>query len=126
MLTFKQFILEIYDCGGHQDEEGFVKNTEILSDPIKIPLTKLKTSEDMQLYKKPSSNINIKKLTKHIKSGGELPPILVRKTKNLYQVIDGHHRMLAHKNANMKTINAKVVDDENIHKRLLNKLNKQR
>ena len=34
--------------------------------------------------------------------------------------------MLAHKNANMKTINAKVVDDENIHKRLLNKLNKQR
>jgi predicted chitinase len=46
--------------------------------------------------------------------GKELPPILVRKYKDGYQVLDGHHRFHAYKKAGLKTILAKLVPDEDI------------
>jgi ParB-like chromosome segregation protein Spo0J len=44
----------------------------------------------------------------------ELPPILVRKYKDGYQVLDGHHRFHAYKAAGAKTIPGKIVPDSDI------------
>lgn len=44
----------------------------------------------------------------------DAPPIMVRKYKNWFQVVDGHHRFHAHKLARSKTINAKVIPQEDI------------
>src|SRR6056300_737685 len=45
-----------------------------------------------------------------MKSGDAIPPVVVRKTAQGYQVLDGHHRMFAAKKAGLDTLDAVVVD----------------
>lgn len=63
---------------------------------------------------KPGATERIAKMVKAIKAGKTLPPILVRRYKNGYQVLDGHHRFKAYRITNTDQIPARVVAPENI------------
>ena len=52
-------------------------------------------------------------VTQRITSIGQ-PPILARKYKNGYQVIDGHHRFWGQRKAGANFINAKIVPPQDI------------
>lgn len=81
-----------------------------------IPLDKLVGFEPDEKMQDTKSAANMSKMVDLLKTGKgkELPPILVRKYKNGYQVLDGHHRFHAYKKAGLKTIPAKLVPDEDI------------
>ncbi len=81
-----------------------------------IPLNKLVGFEPDDKMQDPKSAANMSKMVELLKAGKgkDLPPILVRKYKDGYQVLDGHHRFHAYKKAGMKTIPGKVVPDEDI------------
>lgn len=65
----------------------------------------------------PASKANVEKIVAGLKQGDKLPPLLVRKYKNGYQVLDGHHRFLAYKLLGTKSIPAQVVPDEDIEEK---------
>jgi predicted chitinase/uncharacterized ParB-like nuclease family protein len=81
-----------------------------------IPLDKLVGFEPDEKMQDTKSAANMSKMVDLLKTGKgkELPPILVRKYKDGYQVLDGHHRFHAYKKAGLKTIPAKLVPDEDI------------
>jgi ParB-like nuclease domain len=83
---------------------------------IRIPLSKLVGFEPDEKMASTKSMMTWKKMVKLIKAGkgNELPPILVRKYKDGYQVLDGHHRYHAYKAAGAKTIPAKVIPADEI------------
>lgn len=85
--------------------------------PVKsIPLDKLVGFEPDDKMKAANSASNMGKMVDLIKSGKgmNLPPILVRKYKGGYQVLDGHHRFHAYKAAGAKTIPGKIIPDSDI------------
>lgn len=63
---------------------------------------------------KPGATERIVKMVKAIKAGKKLPPIVVRKYKDGYQVLDGHHRFKAYRISNVDQIPARIVDPKNI------------
>lgn len=65
----------------------------------------------------PASKANVEKIVAGLKQGAKLPPLLVRKYKNGYQVLDGHHRFWAYKLLGTKSIPAQVVPDEDIEEK---------
>ena len=81
-----------------------------------IPLVQLVGFEPDEKMKDPKSSANMRKMVDLIKSGKaqDLPPILVRKYKNGFQVLDGHHRFHAYKAAGAKTIPGKIIPDSDI------------
>jgi predicted nucleotidyltransferase len=60
------------------------------------------------------SRANVEKIVAGLKKGDKLPPLLVRKYKDGYQVLDGHHRFWAYKLLGIKSIPAQVVPDSDI------------
>jgi predicted nucleotidyltransferase len=60
------------------------------------------------------SRANVEKIVAGLKKGDKLPPLLVRKYKDGYQVLDGHHRFWAYKLLGVKSIPAQVVPDSDI------------
>ncbi len=62
----------------------------------------------------PKSKANVEKIVAGLKQGDKLPPLLVRKYKNGYQVLDGHHRFWAYKLLSIKSIPVRIVPDEDI------------
>lgn len=65
-----------------------------------------------------------KSLVKEIKKRGFLQPILVRKLRDKYQIIDGEHRWKAGKEAGLKEIPAVIVDvDDKVAKILTLNMN---
>ncbi len=62
----------------------------------------------------PKSKANVEKIVAGLKQGDKLPPLLVRKYKNGYQVLDGHHRFWAYKLLGIKSIPAQIVPAEDI------------
>ena len=70
--------------------------------------------EEFGKMKLPKSAANVKKIIAGIKRGDELPPLLVRRYKNGYQVLDGHHRYEAYKQMGVKQIPVRIVDPKNI------------
>jgi hypothetical protein len=62
----------------------------------------------------PKSQANVKKIVAGLKKGDKLPPLLVRKYKNGYQVLDGHHRFWAYKLSGTKSIPVRIVADKDI------------
>jgi hypothetical protein len=62
----------------------------------------------------PASKANVEKIVAGLKQGSKLPPLLVRKYKNGYQVLDGHHRFWAYKLLGVKSIPAQIVPSEDI------------
>jgi Zn-dependent peptidase ImmA (M78 family) len=83
---------------------------------IKIPLSKLYRNEPADKMKSEKSKKNIETLSNLYKKGKKVDPILVRKTGERYQILDGHHRYTAAKLAKLDNINAIVIPEENITK----------
>ena len=88
-----------------------------------IPLDQLTLNEPAEKMKQPESRATLKQLIKSIKNGEEIPPIIVRKVNNKYQILDGHHRYFAYKALGKDNIKAVIVDpkDVEILKENLNK-----
>ena len=79
-----------------------------------IPSTSLDGFEPDSKMKDPRSAANVEKIIKGIKSGDNIPPILVRKLNSGYQVIDGHHRFWAQKKIGIHDISVKIVPSKYI------------
>lgn len=80
----------------------------------KLPVDLIDVYEPEDKMKSLSSRMNVSRLIKSIKAGEKLPPILVRKSGKRYQVLDGHHRLYAHKKLDLKTILCRIVPERDI------------
>jgi hypothetical protein len=81
---------------------------------VNISAAKLVGFEPDEKMSQPKSKANVKKIVAGLKKGDKLPPILVRKYKDGYQVVDGHHRFWAYKLLGIKSIPSQIVPDEDI------------
>jgi GNAT superfamily N-acetyltransferase len=95
--------------GAEIDDAGF-DNLPI----INISANQLVGFEPDSKMNQPKSRANVEKIVAGLKQGAKLPPILVRKYKNGYQVLDGHHRFWAYKLLGVKSIPSRIVPDEDI------------
>jgi hypothetical protein len=81
---------------------------------VNIPANKLVGFEPDSKMNQTKSQANVKKIVAGLKKGDKLPPLLVRKYKNGYQVLDGHHRFWAYKLSGTKSIPVRIVADKDI------------
>jgi hypothetical protein len=81
---------------------------------VNIPTNRLVGFEPDSKMQQPKAMANVKNILAGLEQGDNIPPILVRKYKNGYQVLDGHHRFWAYKVAKKDTIPARVVDPKDI------------
>ena len=81
---------------------------------INIPTDQLVGFEPDTKMNRPESKANVRKILAGLKSGDSLPPVLVRKYKNGYQVLDGHHRFWAYKLLGIKRIPSRIVPARDI------------
>ena len=81
---------------------------------VDIPTNRLVGFEPDSKMQEPKAKRNVKKILAGLKSDSDIPPILVRKYKGGYQVLDGHHRFWAYKVAKKDTIPARVIDPKDI------------
>ena len=125
MLSFKQFIGEavgatlVHKIDGDEQEIGanFHDYNHKRQDKVRrIPMSMITSryEGDDKAEKSPDnkeSRGHIDQMSTHLRRGGSLPPILVRRHPSTsgYQVIDGHHRYFAHKEAGKKYINVSVL-----------------
>jgi hypothetical protein len=79
-----------------------------------IPVSKITIFEPDTKFQDPDNAINLKNIVKAIKAGKELPPILVRRQGLGFQVLDGHHRFMAHRLLGKKEIPARIVSKFNV------------
>jgi len=92
-----------------------VDDTNLKNLPVDdIPINQLVGYEPDSKMNREDAKVNVKKILSSLMKGEEVPPILVRKWKNGYQVLDGHHRFYAYKLLKKKTIPAQIVPDEDI------------
>ena len=95
--------------GAEVDDTGF-DNLPI----VNISANQLVGFEPDDKMNQPKSKANVEKIVAGLKQGAKLPPLLVRKYKNGYQVLDGHHRFWAYKLLGVKSIPSRIVPDEDI------------
>jgi ParB-like chromosome segregation protein Spo0J len=81
---------------------------------INIPANQLVGFEPDDKMTQPKSKANVEKIVAGLKKGVKLPPLLVRKYKDGYQVLDGHHRFWAYKLVGVKSIPAQLVPAKDI------------
>jgi len=81
---------------------------------VNIPANKLVGFEPDSKMNQTKSQANVEKIVAGLKKGDKLPPLLVRKYKNGYQVLDGHHRFWAYKLSGTKSIPVRIVADKDI------------
>ena len=81
---------------------------------VNIPANQLVGFEPDDKMNQPKSKANVKKIVAGLKQGDKLPPLLVRKYKDGYQVLDGHHRFWAYKLLGVKSIPAQIVPAKDI------------
>jgi hypothetical protein len=81
---------------------------------VNIPVNKLVGFEPDSKMHQPKSQANVEKIVAGLKKGDRLPPILVRKYRDGYQVLDGHHRFWAYKSLGIKSIPSRIVPDSDI------------
>jgi len=84
---------------------------------VNIPANRLVGFEPDDKMNQPKSKANVEKIVAGLKQGAKLPPLLVRKYKNGYQVLDGHHRFWAYKLLGVKSIPAQIVPDSDIEEK---------
>jgi len=84
---------------------------------VNIPANQLVGFEPDDKMNRPASRANVEKIVAGLKQGAKLPPLLVRKYKNGYQVLDGHHRFWAYKMMGVKSISAQIVPDDDIEEK---------
>lgn len=125
MIPFKQFFYETVSATlfHKQSDDGYEIGASINDvNPRRagairrIPISMITSRHegDDKAEKTPDnheSRANIDQMVTHLRRGGKLPPVLVRRHPKTggYQVIDGHHRFFAHKEAGMKHINVTVI-----------------
>jgi GNAT superfamily N-acetyltransferase len=81
---------------------------------VNISADRLVGFEPDSKMQQPKSRVNVEKIVAGLKKGDKLPPLLVRKYKNGYQVLDGHHRFWAYKLSGTKSIPVRIVADKDI------------
>jgi hypothetical protein len=81
---------------------------------VNISADRLVGFEPDSKMNQPKSQANVEKIVAGLKKGDNLPPLLVRKYKNGYQVLDGHHRFWAYKLSGTKSIPVQIVADKDI------------
>ncbi len=81
---------------------------------VNISASELVGFEPDDKMNQPKSKANVEKMLAGLKRGDKLPPLLVRKYKNGYQVLDGHHRFWAYKLSGVKNIPSQIVPDSDI------------
>ena len=79
-----------------------------------LPLDSLALNEPANKMKSPESRKTLKSLIKALKDGQTLPPLVVRKLGDGYQILDGHHRYFAMKALDIKNTKAVIVPPEDI------------
>ena len=84
---------------------------------VDIPADKLVGFEPDDKMNQPKSKANVRKIVAGLKRGHKLPPLLVRKYKNGYQVLDGHHRFKAYKLLGVQLIPAQIVPARDIEEK---------
>jgi ParB-like nuclease domain len=95
--------------GAEVDDRGFDRLPV-----INIPTKRLVGFEPDTKMDQPESRARVKKIVAGLKRGDRLPPILVRRYKNGYQILDGHHRFRAYKLSGVKRIPSRIVPDKDI------------
>jgi hypothetical protein len=91
-----------------------VDNYQASGPVVNIPANQLVGFEPDDKMNQPKSKVNVEKIVAGLKQGAKLPPLLVRKYKNGYQVLDGHHRFWAYKLLGVKSIPAQIVPAEDV------------
>ena len=81
---------------------------------VNIPIKQLVGFEPEDKMRDPKSMAKVDQIAKAVQSEKPMGPILARKYKNGYQVIDGHHRFWGHKKAGANFIKAQIVPPEDI------------
>jgi pyrimidine deaminase RibD-like protein len=104
--------VKLYTDPGHYGAE--LDNYKATGPVVNIPADQLVGFEPDSKMQQPKSKVNVKKIIAGIKQGDDIPPILVRKHKNGYQILDGHHRFHAYKLSGIKTIPAQIIPDSDI------------
>lgn len=124
MKSYKQFVTELVKVSltnklHPNDEREIGSDVRDMANTksektSKIAVHKIKTFEGDDKTSKDSASAesrkNVDSIKKHIQRGGKVPPILVRRHQGSYQVVDGHHRLQAHKEAGLKHIDVHVVN----------------
>jgi len=91
-----------------------VGNYKATGPVVNIPANQLVGFEPDDKMTQPKSKTNVEKIVAGLKKGDKLPPLLVRKYKDGYQVLDGHHRFWAYKLVGVKSIPAQLVPAEDV------------
>ena len=96
------------DFGAYVTDKGTTERTAML------PVSKLIAFEPEDKFKEPQYAKNLARIIQALKSGRELPPILVRRYQGGYQVLDGHHRFKAYKLLGKKHIPCRIIAKSNV------------
>ena len=104
--------IKLYTDPGYFGAE--VDNYKASGPVVNISASQLVGFEPDAKMNQPKSKANVEKIVAGLKQGDKLPPLLVRKYKNGYQVLDGHHRFWAYKLLGIKSIPAQIVPAEDI------------
>jgi hypothetical protein len=94
-----------------------IDNYKATGPVINISTDQLVGFEPDDKMDQPKSKANVKKIVAGLKKGDKLPPLLVRKYKKGYQVLDGHHRFWAYKSLGVKSIPVQVVPAADIEEK---------
>ena len=81
---------------------------------VNIPIKQLVGFEPEDKMRDPKSMAKVDAIAKAVQNKKPIGPILARKYKDGYQVIDGHHRFWGHKKAGANSIKAQIVPPEDI------------
>ena len=79
-----------------------------------IPIKQLIGFEPEDKMSDPKSMAKVNAIAKAVQGKQSIGPILARRYKNGYQVIDGHHRFWGHRKAGANFIKAKIVPPQDI------------
>tara|TARA_B100000900_G_scaffold413875_1_gene438920 strand:- start:885 stop:1553 length:669 start_codon:yes stop_codon:yes gene_type:complete len=81
---------------------------------VNIPIKQLIGFEPEDKMSDPKSMAKVNQIAKAVQDKKPMPPILARKYKNGYQVVDGHHRFWGQRKAGVNYIKAQIVPPEDI------------
>ena len=90
--------------GAEVDDTGFDRLPV-----VDIPVDRLQGFQPETDRDRPQSRALVKKMVASLKRGAVLPPILVRKVGDGYQVLDGHHRFWAYRLSGTRSVPAQIV-----------------
>ena len=85
---------------------------------VDIPIKQLVGFEPEDKMNDPKSKAKVDSIAKAVQDGKNIPPIVARKYKSGYQVIDGHHRFWGQKKAGADSLKAQIVPPEDIEESL--------